>query len=217
MLTVLLTLSLSLYSIHSSEHFCPASGCQHSVIRCNPNEDCSIYCTGKESCIESTIHCPNHGSCELICRGGKACFQTVINGTSSTGNINVECSDSTDQCNGMQLYGSTLDTNSNLNLHCNGNIRSCATASVVCPVTGQCNVLCFGDSSCRWMNIMGPSNGELLTSCRGSKSCLDAIFDGSFSSSLRVQGCVDFESCHDLTLKCPPNRNGTKMCSIEGR
>ena len=142
MFSVVFLLILYVHRTLSSNHYCTTTDCQNRVIQCSPDEDCSVYCVGKETCISSTIQCPQRGSCDVICRGGKSCHQAVINGTSSSGTINVECSASTDQCNGLLLLGSILGTESNLNLHCNGNIRSCATSSVICPVTGQCNVIC---------------------------------------------------------------------------
>ena len=192
--------------------------CHHTQINCSPNEDCHLTCDGNQACLESTINCPINGDCNILCRGGQSCRYSVINATNANGNFNLTCMDSTDHCRDMKIYGSTVQTMNNydFNVRCNGKYRACADSEIDCPLYGDCNIKCETDTSCRWTDIEGPSEGDLNVECNGPKSCFDAIIDGKDAWNLDIYGCMQTQSCLDLTIYCPPHSNGTTNCFIQG-
>eukprot|EP01083_Nonionella_stella_P007129 20590_1 len=193
---------------------CTSEQCQNTIINCLPHEDCMVSCADTESCLGSVINCPLNGNCTVFCLGDQSCQDTIIDATSSNGHFNLLCDESTDQCKGIKIYGSTLDTNTGtFTVTCNGNLRACVHSEIHCHRAGNCKISCNGDTSCRWSQITGPSmNGRLNVDCDGKRACFDAILDGRLSSSLDIGGCSAFESCSDVTLYCPPNTNGYKRC-----
>ena len=173
--------------------------CDPDIV-CLPNEDCFVSCTAPNACLDRNITCPVAGDCVISCIGGAACRGSVINATaSSSGHFNLTCSDSTDHCKEIKVYGSTIESNTDqFQIHCNGNTRACARAEVTCPVTGRCDISCGdgnGQEGCRWMSVAGPLEGELSIHCDGPMSCFDAVFDGTESDILNITGCTEFEGC----------------------
>ncbi len=188
------------------------------VINCLENEDCVISCEGTQSCMNSIMNCPKFGDCNIECYGQRSCQDVIINATQSSGNINIKCESSTDDCKRIKIYGSKLDTNIgyNLNISCNGESNSCINSKIYCPLRGNCNMECNGHSSCKSSNIYGPIDGELNIFCNNYESCYNGIFNGEYSNQMNIKGCISDESCFGLDLHCPPNTNNLPNCFLEG-
>ena len=165
------------------------------------------------------IQCPLNGNCDIECRGQKSCHNLIINATySKSGNINILCQDSENECQNLQIYGSIFETNSDdLNIECNGGYQSCLSSNIKCPATGNCNIKCSKSESCKNSSISGPINGDLVIDCTGSKSCLLSTFNAINSDELDINGCTESQSCLDLTIYCPPINNISEpTCFVEG-
>eukprot|EP01084_Bolivina_argentea_P069399 126279_1 len=198
--------------------------CFETTIECTENEDCVIACNTPQSCMSSTISCPINGDCNIECDGWQACRNITINSKhSESGNLIISCngiknnSSSTDHCNGMKIFGSSIETYSGtLNVLCNGEIQSCMKSYIKCPIHGDCFISCNADKSCKLSNIIGPTNGDLIVNCNAERSCLGSIFNGVQSNHMDINGCTAMESCLDLSLYCPPNINRTANCFMQG-
>lgn len=178
-----------------------------------------MLCSADESCMDSFINCPLSGACHIECRGDKACRDAVVNASASVGDFSLDCLDSTDHCKRMRVLGSTLSTNTgDFRVTCDGKLRSCANSHIECPLHGDCALDCAADTSCRWTDIIGPSQGALAVHCAGELSCFDAVINAANATALTVSGCTAYESCFDLTVYCSNSAvtNGSANCFLAG-
>ena len=214
-------------TVFGSNIYCSApEQCQNTTIICAEYEDCFLSCSGRDSCRNATINCPLNGDCRIECKGSDACWSSIINATSSIGNFSLLCESAEetthdDQCRAIKVYGSTLQpvqnqTNSNFEVVCGGDLRTCISASIQCPLSGSCSIECNGSSSCRWISISGPIHNELTVNCNQYRSCFAASIDGRLSSMMSINGCMEPESCFDISLYCPSRMDEGKRCFIQG-
>ena len=59
--------------------------CQHQLLNCTDNADCSINCNGTYACDTAMIICPRNAECNILCIGQQACRRIAINGNNTIG------------------------------------------------------------------------------------------------------------------------------------
>lgn len=200
--------------------------CENSIIRCQNDEDCYLTCFGQNYvCQMTTVICPLSAECHIRCQGPFACHDLQINAALSTGTLSLSCDAENEDtnsnhgvCGGIKVYGSKMKwRRTNLTVSCRGGSNSCINAEIECPSSGHCSIDCDGTSSCESAVVRGPTDGDHLhVRCGNERSCTNATFDGRETRELQIFGCTEYESCSNMTVYCPSNLDGQKLCIIQG-
>ena len=136
---------------------------------------------------------------------------------------NVYCT-STGSCLGKEI---TCADNTECNIICSG-VNSCSEGiidngrngeqvitAINCPLNASCNIECTGFASCNGAPISCPTGSECNIDCGMYSSCKEAEISGPDANRIDLL-CTQPDSCIDLTIFCPPNVNGNKLCKITG-
>jgi len=222
---------LNCATVSLADHIeCSGQQCANTLIHCSPNDDCHVSCRDTDSCKHSIINCPLHGNCFIECLGEHSCQNTVIDASSSEGSLDLICgsmgdeNDGDENCHSVIVYGSTNtnklntsdDDTRSFNVLCSDNHRSCMAAQFHCSVHSQCSIACNGFESCSYADVIGTSLDSMQVYCNDDRSCFHSQIHAVTASQLRIQGCMEHESCQYLSIFCPPHTDGVKHCSLLG-
>jgi len=126
--------------------------------------------------------------------------------------FSLNCTSNPSQCRSTKIQ---CMENEDCYIWCNA-MESCLESEIMCPENGDCSISCDGDISCKHLKARGPTNGHLVVNCNDERSCFGAMFDGSHSSRMTINGCIKYAACFDVAIYCPPNTNQSANCFVHG-
>ena len=170
------------------------NACKDAIINCPTNHRCEIQCNGSDNpCDGATINCGN-GECMIRCEGPEsACLGATINGATSN-NFEITCGS-----------GNNQDVSRSLTIYC--------------PAGDDCNIPCDTTDACTDAIIHGAVSRAMSVTCAGEEACERILINGASSSQLVINDCGsegNYQPCGGITVYCPPNVNGSKVCTIHG-
>ena len=182
--------------------------CEGSIITCPHDAQCQVLCTGTSSCAESIIHCPTTSICDVLCTGTDACNLALVYWSFDPLVINssmLSCPEGATQCDLIQPPSIIHPPNNNdtYNLTCDGD-KQCASATINCPLNGDCRINCQGYGSCAGSIIECPRDRDCEIVCTGQYSCYGSIINGETYTNLDIScGDEQSNSCKDLIVNEP--------------
>eukprot|EP01083_Nonionella_stella_P078342 214341_1 len=160
----------------------PSVSCAQFAMRCLDSDSYTTYHYDPDSTLS---YCSNYGCCPITdfqldtqCNEGEDC---IVNCTQNDP-FDIDC------------FVATIDASkaSSLTLYCETD-AACNIASVLCPIGGDCNII-----------------------CEGSSACASLILHASLSSNTNLTCGAGTYSCKSLNLYAENNTNVNVLCSIGG-
>eukprot|EP01084_Bolivina_argentea_P084537 152844_1 len=109
--------------IINNEYICNCLGseCSETIIQCPENMDCHLHCNGVAACFWSTVIWPKNNYVSTIeCNGRGSCIRINFPQPPNNEYFVRECKD----------------------------VVQCGSATITCPMYGDCDIICSANSAC---------------------------------------------------------------------
>ena len=191
-------------------------------INVDHNAIANVQCNGYGACDSISINVLNDSAVDLYCQDTRSCTSLKVNASYDSTKLNITCNGTTTTdgllCDTAKIIGGD---NSTIDVSCIDGPYTCLQAQVQGGKNSSINMLCTGKdpkyyADCNSAKVTGQSGSNINVSCTENANCNSMTINGKDAASLSFNNCTGNVTCKMVTVYCPPQINGEKMCILEG-